>query len=83
MVPAYLFVNVDIRAEPAYDTYQMGGVGPLIRNHGGEAMIRGGACEVFEGDWRPSRFVLIRFPNLDAIQASLDDPDYRPFKELR
>ena len=81
-MPAYLFVNVDIRDESGYDQYRTG-VAPLIRKHGGEALIRGGACEVFEGDWSPSRVVLIRFPSMEAIRAFLDDPDYRPLKELR
>jgi uncharacterized protein (DUF1330 family) len=55
----------------------------MISKHGGEYLARGGATEVLEGDWVPSRVVLLKFPNMGAAKAFLDDPEYAPLKSLR
>ena len=55
----------------------------LIARHGGEYLVRGGAHQVLEGSWQPTRLVLFRFPDRAAIRAFLDDPDYAPLKALR
>jgi len=44
---------------------------------------RGGEVEVCEGELKPSRLVLLRFPDRAAIRAFLDDPDYRPLAAIR
>jgi uncharacterized protein (DUF1330 family) len=55
----------------------------FIRKHGGEYLVRGGAHEVIEGDWRPTRVVLFRFPDAASVKAFLADPDYGPLAALR
>jgi uncharacterized protein (DUF1330 family) len=81
-VTAYLIADVDIRDPAAYDDYKAN-VPALIRRHGGDYLVRGGAHQVIEGDWRPVRLVLLRFPDAAAARAFLDDPDYRPLAALR
>lgn len=79
---AYLIVNVDLRDPAAYEEYKAK-VPALIARHGGEYLARGGEHEVYEGDWRPKRVVLFRFPDRAAIRALMEDPDYAPLKALR
>jgi len=79
---AYLIGDVNVRDPAEYAKYSTA-IPALVRKHGGEALARGGACEVFEGEWTPHRLVLFRFPTMDAIRAFLEDPEYRPWKELR
>jgi uncharacterized protein (DUF1330 family) len=79
---AYLIVDVAIRDPQRYEDYKQK-VPALIARHGGEYLVRGGAHEVLEGNWHPSRLVLFRFPSRDAIKAFLADPDYRPLAALR
>jgi uncharacterized protein (DUF1330 family) len=79
---AYLIVDVAIRDPQRYEDYKQK-VPALIARHGGEYLVRGGAHEVLEGEWRPTRLVLFRFPDRAAIKAFLADPDYRPLAELR
>lgn len=79
---AYLIVDVDIHDAERYEAYKRA-VPPLIARHGGEYLVRGGGFEVLEGNWRPTRLVLLRFPDRQAIHAFLDDPDYRPVREMR
>ena len=78
----YVIVNVRIRDLAAYDAYKAG-VAPLIVKHGGEYLARGGAVDVLEGDWVPSRVVILKFPDIGAVKAFLDDPEYAPLKSLR
>ena len=81
-MPAYLIVDVDLRDSAAYEAYKRD-VPALIARHGGEYLVRGGEHEVLEGDWRPHRLVLFRFPDRAAIRAFIADPDYAPLKALR
>ncbi len=79
---AYLIVDVALRDAPRYEEYKQQ-VPVLIARYGGEYLVRGGAHEVLEGEWRPTRLVLFRFPSRDAIKAFLADPDYQPLAALR
>jgi len=77
-----MIVNIEVKDPSAYEEYKAA-VPALVRKHGGEYLVRGGECRVLEGDWRPSRLVVFRFPDMKSVQAFLDDPAYRPLKELR
>jgi uncharacterized protein (DUF1330 family) len=79
---AYMIVDVVVKDEAAYDRY-LAEVPPFVHKHGGVYLARGGAFEVLEGDWRPSRLVLFRFPDVAAVHALFADPDYQELKRLR
>jgi len=46
-------------------------------------LVRGGKFVIPEGDWKPSRLVIFRFPDRARAQALFDDPEYRALKVLR
>ncbi|MBZ5624699.1 MAG: DUF1330 domain-containing protein [Acidobacteriia bacterium] len=79
---AYMIVNLEVKDREAYEPYKAA-MPVLIRKHGGEYLVRGGNCEVLEGDWKPKRLVLFRFPDMESIRALFDDPEYQPWKALR
>jgi uncharacterized protein (DUF1330 family) len=81
-MPAYMIVDVQVKDASAYEEYKAK-VPALIRKHGGEYLVRGGEVQVLEGDWRPSRLVLFRFPDKAAVEAFVSDPEYQPLKALR
>jgi uncharacterized protein (DUF1330 family) len=78
----YVIVNINIKDVPAYETYKAGAPA-LVRKHGGEYLARGGATEVLEGDWTPSRLGILKFPDVASVKALLSDPEYLPLKALR
>jgi hypothetical protein len=43
-------------------------VGAAMLAHGAEVCVRGG-CRRLEGDWAPSRVVVLKFPDRDAAGA--------------
>ena len=79
---AYLIVDIHIKDPAGFDAYKRG-VPPMISKHGGEYLARGGAAESLEGDWTPGRVVLLKFPDMTAAKAFLNDPEYQPLKSLR
>ena len=38
---------------------------------------------MLEGDWEPTRLVVLEFPNMAALKAWYDSPEYRPLKSVR
>jgi uncharacterized protein (DUF1330 family) len=79
---AYMIVNVDVKDPAVYEEYKTK-VPALIRKHGGEYLVRGGKFVILEGDWKPSRLVILRFPDIASAQALLVDPEYQSLKALR
>jgi uncharacterized protein (DUF1330 family) len=79
---AYMIVNVDVKDPAVYEEYRTK-VPALIRKHGGENLVRGGKSVILEGDWKPSRLVIFRFPDVASAQGLFNDPEYQPLKALR
>jgi uncharacterized protein (DUF1330 family) len=79
---AYMIVNVDVRDSAAYEEYKAKAPA-IVRRHGGEYVARGGKFVVLEGDWKPDRIAVLRFPDMASAQALYDDPEYQPLKALR
>ena len=78
----HFWLDVEVKDAKAYEPYK-NGVGAIIQKHGGEYLIRGGTIEVIEGTWKPSRLVVVRFPDRKALDGFLQDPDYAPLREIR
>jgi uncharacterized protein (DUF1330 family) len=79
---AYVIGDIEMRDPARYDEYRKQ-VLPTIEKHGGRFLVRGGAAEVVEGDWKPRRIVVIEFPDMAALKAWYDSPEYAPLIKLR
>jgi uncharacterized protein (DUF1330 family) len=49
---------------------------PSIAAFGGRFLVRGGAVESVEGDWKPNGIVMLAFPDMAAARAWYASPDY-------
>ena len=78
----YMFAEMDVHDPEGYSEYPPK-VLPLIEKHGGRITHRMGDFVAWEGDWTPSRMVIIEFPDMAAAKAFWDDPEYSPIKEIR
>ena len=54
-----------------------------MQEHGAEVLVRGGAFEVLEGPWTPSRLVLLKFPSREQAKAFYDSQTYTHARSLR
>jgi len=82
-MPAYLIADTAIENAEAYEAYKTQ-ARALAERFGGVYRARGGTLHVEEaGLWRPTRLVVIEFPDMAAARAFLDSPDYAPVKAIR
>ena len=73
---AYYIGQHEIDDEAAFGAYLAQTI-PFIEKHGGRYLTKAGSHEMLEGK-RPSRVVIVEFPNKQAIKDWYNDPDYRP-----
>ena len=65
MAYGYIIVDMQISDMEHYKQY-MASAPETVAQAGGEYLARGGTVEVMEGDWKPERMALLRFPNFAA-----------------
>ena len=78
----YVIFDVEIRDLARYQEF-MKGVKPALEAAGGRYLARGGALEVYEGDWVPRRIVLLEFPSLAAWESFYHGKTYQGLKAIR
>ncbi|HET6749131.1 MAG TPA: DUF1330 domain-containing protein [Actinomycetes bacterium] len=81
-MPAYVIVETDITDPERYERYKAASPG-AVAAAGGRFVVRGGELAVLEGDWRPSRLVVLEFADLDAARRWYESERYQAVKQLR
>ena len=81
-MPGYVIAEVTVTDPATMDEYRKQ-VPATIAKYGGRFVVRGGAHQILEGDWKPNRLVVIEFPTLDAARRWYDSEEYRGPKALR
>jgi uncharacterized protein (DUF1330 family) len=81
-MPAYVIVETDIHDSERYQRYKRASPGAIAAG-GGRFLARGGELAVLEGDWRPTRLVVLEFEDLDAAKRFYASPIYQEAKRLR
>ena len=80
---AYLVVEHKITDAAKFEEYRIK-VGPMIAKHGGRYLTKGGSHRFPEGGhWLPERVVIIEFPDMAALNAWYESPEYQPLIALR
>jgi uncharacterized protein (DUF1330 family) len=81
-MPAYFIVQSTIKDDAQYQKYVQT-VLPFIAGFGGKLVARLAKVEVLEGEHDERPVVMYEFPNMEAIHAFWNSPDYVPIKKLR
>jgi uncharacterized protein (DUF1330 family) len=81
-MPAYVIVETDVTDPERYERYKAAATEAVVAA-GGRYVVRGGELDVLEGDWRPSRLVVLEFADLAAARRWYDSEQYRQARELR
>jgi uncharacterized protein (DUF1330 family) len=55
----------------------------IIEQFGGRFLVRGGKPEALEGNWEPSRLIIIEFPSVERAKAWWASEEYAEAKLLR
>jgi uncharacterized protein (DUF1330 family) len=81
-MPAYLIADVTPTDQATMDEYRKQ-VPATVAKYGGRFLVRGGAHQVVEGEWKPNRLVVIEFPTLEQARRWYDSEEYKGPKALR
>lgn len=79
---AYVIVDVEVLDSEAYKAYTAA-VPATLAPFGGRFIVRGGRSETLEGNWNPSRIVVLEFPSFDAAKGWHASPEYQAIVPLR
>jgi len=79
---AYVIADIDVTDPVTYEDYKKATPGSIAA-FGGKFIVRGGAAEVLEGEWKPNRIVVIEFENIEQARSWYDSPGYQKPKALR
>jgi len=79
---AYAVFDITVHDPVRYEEYKKLAP-PAIAAYGGKYLVRGGQLDVLEGDWNPSRIVVLEFPTAEQAKAWIDSPEYREARALR
>lgn len=81
-MPAYVINDMDVTDPVTFDVYRKLSPATVAR-YGGRFLVRGGAVEPQEGQWRPKRLVVLEFPDVERAKAWIDSVEYAPARRLR
>lgn len=56
--------------------------GPALERYGGKTLCAG-SPQLIEGNWSPSRVVILEFPSTAAFRSWYASPEYAPVLKLR
>ena len=79
---AYYILTQTITDTERYQKEYIPGVMPFLAKYKGEVVVAEFETEPLQGD-PPKGAVVIRFPSEQAIRSFMDDPEYKPLKDLR
>ena len=79
---AYIHASIEVTDPALYEDYRREVPAPIAA-HGGRYLVRGGACEALEGGLPPQRQVILEFPDMAALKAFYDSPEYTRLRAIR
>ena len=79
---AYVIVETDVTDPEQYEQYKAASPAAIAAG-GGRFLVRGGELAVLEGDWQPSRIVVLEFKDLEAAKRWYESQAYQEAKKLR
>jgi uncharacterized protein (DUF1330 family) len=79
---AYVIVETNITDPERYKQY-MAASPAAIAAGGGRFLVRGGELAVLEGDWQPTRLVVLEFEDLAAAKRWYESEVYQEARKLR
>lgn len=72
---AYLVVDIEVTNPAQFEEYKK--LAPAaIAKYGGRYIIRGGAYENIEGDWKPQCLTIVEFDSMEKAKTFYTSPEY-------
>ena len=81
-MPAYVIVDITVTDPAGYEEYKKLAP-PAVAAYGGKYLARGGQVQTLEGDWSPTRLVILEFESVERAKQWLESPEYSAGRQLR
>ena len=79
---AYVIVDINVTDPVGYEEYKK--LAPTaVALYGGKYIARGGHTETLEGDWSPSRLVILQFESVELARKWLNSDEYSEARKMR
>ncbi|MDR2239551.1 MAG: DUF1330 domain-containing protein [Zoogloeaceae bacterium] len=82
MSKAYIVAQVAVSDPERYEGYKALAT-VAVAQYGGKYIVRGGETQRLEGDWTPSRLVVLEFDSVAAAQRFYNSPEYGAARRQR
>jgi uncharacterized protein (DUF1330 family) len=82
MPAGYIIAHIEVTDPQQYEQYKVLST-KAMQEHGAEVLVRGGQVQKLEGEWNPSRLVVLKFPSVAAAQAFYDGETYGAARKAR
>jgi uncharacterized protein (DUF1330 family) len=79
---AYVIVDINVTDPVRYEDYK-NLAAPTVELYGGKYIARGGRTETLEGNWSPTRLVILQFDNTEQAKSWLNSTEYSAARALR
>jgi uncharacterized protein (DUF1330 family) len=81
-MPGYMIVEIEVLDPAGYEEYK-NQAGATVGAYGGKYIVRGGATETLESDWKPKRLVVLEFESVQRAKDWWNSQEYRELKKMR
>ncbi|MEN9372741.1 MAG: hypothetical protein RIR79_293 [Pseudomonadota bacterium] len=82
MSHAYIIGDVTVTNPEQMAAYRVWST-KAMEEFGAEVLVRGGEIAVLEGDWHPTRLVILKFPSMEQAKAMHASETYTHARKLR
>ena len=82
MPSAYIIAHVTVTNPEQYEEYKKLST-IAMQVYGAEVCVRGGKVEVLEGDWAPTRVVVLKFASFEAAKQYSASVEYSAARTSR
>ena len=82
MPAGYVIAQLKITNPENYKEY-IEKVNPIIKKFGGEYLVRAGEFQIFDGETKFPRIIVLKFPSYEKALEWYNSEEYKPIKQIR
>ena len=82
MSAGYVIAQLKITNPENYKEY-VEKVTPLVKKFGGEFLVRAGEFQIFDGETKFPRIIVLKFPSYEKALEWYNSEEYKPIKQIR
>ena len=82
MSAGYVIAQLKITNPENYKEY-VEKVNPIVKKFGGEFLVRGGEFQIFDGETKFPRIIVLKFSSYEKALEWYNSEEYKPIKQIR